>query len=43
MSKFLTPEEVMVRRKRNKALLYASIILGTIVISAFVTILTNQL
>lgn len=43
MSKFLTPEEVMVRRKRNKALLYVSIILGTIVISAIVTILTNQL
>lgn len=43
MSKFLTPEEVMVRRKRNKALLYASIIFGTIILSAMVTILTNQL
>ncbi|SHP77196.1 Uncharacterised protein [Mycobacteroides abscessus subsp. abscessus] len=43
MSKFLTPEEVMVRRKRNKALLYATVIIGTMVLSAVVTILTNQL
>lgn len=43
MSKFLTPEEVLVRRKRNKALLYASIIVGTMILSALVTILTNQL
>ncbi|WP_276131149.1 hypothetical protein [Bacillus sp. Y1] len=43
MSKFLTPEEVMVKKKRNKAILYASIILGTMILSAVVTILTNQL
>lgn len=43
MSRFLTPEEVMVRRKRNKAILYASIILGTMIISVVVTMLTHQL
>ncbi|WP_285852304.1 hypothetical protein [Robertmurraya korlensis] len=43
MSKFLTPEEVMVKRKRNKAILYTSIILGTMLLSAVVTILTSQL
>ncbi len=43
MSKFLTPEEVMIKRKRNKAILYASIILGTMLLSAVLTILTSQI
>lgn len=42
-SNFLTPEEVMRKRKMNKQLLYASMIIFTIILSALVTILTNQM
>ncbi|WP_187292124.1 hypothetical protein [Bacillus sp. 1NLA3E] len=40
---FLTPEEIMRKRKMNKKLLYASFIIFTIILSTFVTILTNQM
>ncbi len=39
----LTPEEMLKRKKRNKVLLYVSLLLGTIFFSAIVTILANQL
>jgi hypothetical protein len=42
-SNWLTPEEVIVRKKRKKGLIYVSFMLGTILLSALVTILANQI
>ncbi|MGJ7922002.1 hypothetical protein [Neobacillus sp. LXY-4] len=39
---FLTPEQVMRKKKRNQRLLYTSFIAMTIVISALVTVLANS-
>lgn len=39
----LTPEEMLRKKKRNKTLLYVTIVLGTIVVSASLTILVNRL
>ncbi|MCM3663630.1 hypothetical protein M3204_04400 [Mesobacillus subterraneus] len=40
---FLTPEEKQRKKQRNKTILYASLLLSTVVISALVTILANQI
>jgi hypothetical protein len=40
---WLTPEEVMRKKKRNKTLLYAAIMIGTVVLSTIVTLLANHL
>jgi hypothetical protein len=40
---WLTPEEVIQVKKRRKNLLYLSIMLGTVVLSALVTILANKI
>ncbi|MGM0901312.1 MAG: hypothetical protein ACQEXB_09480 [Bacillota bacterium] len=42
-SYFMTPEERMRKKARNKRLLYASLIILTAVLSTAVTILVNQL
>ncbi|XJZ26983.1 hypothetical protein ACF5W4_16910 [Bacillota bacterium Lsc_1132] len=39
----LTPEEMLKRKKRNKVLLYASLFLGTILLSALITVLAHQI
>ncbi|WP_257148391.1 hypothetical protein [Bacillus sp. AFS073361] len=44
MSKYwLTPEEAMSKKKRNKLLLNVSLIIGTIVLSALFTFLANNI
>ncbi|MGG3564900.1 hypothetical protein ABES03_25200 [Neobacillus rhizosphaerae] len=40
---WLTPEEVLVKKKRKKRLMYSSIMIGAILISALVTILANNI
>jgi len=40
---FLTPEERMKKKARDKKLLYATLILGTAVLSTAMTLLANQL
>ncbi|WP_251554539.1 hypothetical protein [Neobacillus muris] len=40
-SLWLTPEEVMIRKKRKKVIIYAISVTGTVVLSALVTILAN--
>ncbi|WP_312469613.1 hypothetical protein [Neobacillus sp.] len=40
---WLTPEEVMNRKKRKKGILYGSIMIGTIILSTFVTFLANKI
>lgn len=40
---FLTPEEVMRKKKMNKKLLYVSIIIFTVILSTLITILANSL
>nr|WP_263324564.1 hypothetical protein [Neobacillus sp. Marseille-Q6967] len=40
---WLTPEEVMRRKKIKNKLMYISVILGTIILSSIVTILANQI
>ena len=40
---WLTPEEMEIKRKRQKILLYVSLPILAIIISATVTILTNQI
>ena len=40
---WLTPEEKQRKKKRNKAIMYASLLLLSVVLSAFVTILANQI
>lgn len=40
---WLTPEEKQRKKQRNKYILYASILLSTILISALVTLLANQI
>ncbi|MEH7438591.1 hypothetical protein V7182_14050 [Neobacillus drentensis] len=42
-SNWLTPEEVFLKKKRKKGLLYLSFMVGTILLSALVTILANQI
>jgi LPS O-antigen subunit length determinant protein (WzzB/FepE family) len=39
----LTPEAKMKKKKRNKAIMYATLILLAIMLSAFVTLLANQI
>jgi predicted nucleic acid-binding Zn ribbon protein len=39
----LTPEAKMKRKKRNKVIMYAALILLAIMLSAFVTLLANQI
>lgn len=45
MSKYyeLTPEATMRRKKRNKSLVYVSLIVMTMVLSAVMTVLANQM
>lgn len=40
---WLTPEEVIRKKKRNKSLLYAAIMIGTILLSTIVTVFANSL
>jgi hypothetical protein len=40
---WLTPEEMIRRKKRNKYLLYTAIMIGTILLSTVVTILANKI
>ncbi|WP_423408280.1 hypothetical protein AABM38_21960 [Heyndrickxia sp. MSNUG] len=40
---WLTPEEKQRKKKRNKTIMYASLLLLSVVLSAFVTILANQI
>lgn len=40
---WLTPEAKQKKKKRNKAILYTSFILLSIILSAFVTIIANQM
>jgi hypothetical protein len=39
----LTPEQMLKRKKRNKYIMYSMIFLGTVLISAIVTVLANQI
>jgi hypothetical protein len=39
---WMTPEESMRKKKMKKNLLYINIMIGTIILSALVTILANQ-
>jgi hypothetical protein len=39
----LTPEEMMKKKKVKKYIVYTSIFLGTVLLSAFVTVLANQI
>lgn len=43
MSRFYTPEEMVAKRKRSKYFLYAAIVIGTIVMSSALTLLSNGL
>ena len=43
MSRFYTPEEMVAKRKRNKVILYTTILVGTVLLSAFLTLLSNQM
>jgi len=43
MSTWVTPEEMERKRKRNKTLLYISLPIAAIIISAATTILANSL
>lgn len=40
---WLSPEDVIRKKKRNKYLLYISIMVGTMILSALVTILANKI
>lgn len=40
---YLTPEEVMRKKKMKKNIMYASIFIFTVILSAFVTFLTNSI
>lgn len=40
---WLTPEEVYVQKKKKKRLLYSSIMIGAVLLSALVTILANHI
>jgi hypothetical protein len=40
---WLTPEEMLLRKKRNKFFLYGSIVIGAIILSAIVTLLANNI
>ncbi|MEW9052678.1 MAG: hypothetical protein AB2392_16065 [Neobacillus sp.] len=42
-SLWITPEELIQRKKRNKNLLYASFMVASVILSTFVTLLANQL
>ncbi|MBS4212919.1 MULTISPECIES: hypothetical protein [Neobacillus] len=42
-SYWLTPEEVLRRKKMKKNLVYTSIVFATIILSALLTIVSNQL
>ncbi|WP_175478171.1 MULTISPECIES: hypothetical protein [unclassified Bacillus (in: firmicutes)] len=42
-SYYVTPEEMLRKKQRNKSLLYASFIALSMVISALVSILANQI
>lgn len=39
----ITPEEMLKKKKRNKLFVYATLFIGTILLSAAFTILANQL
>jgi hypothetical protein len=38
-----TPEEVIRKKKRNKGLLYFSLMIGTVILSTLVTFLANKI
>ncbi|MFJ5714139.1 hypothetical protein [Neobacillus sp. NPDC093127] len=40
---WLTPEEVIYQKKRKKGILYGSIMIATIILSTFVTIIVNKI
>ncbi|WP_193747820.1 hypothetical protein [Neobacillus niacini] len=40
---WITPEEAMRKKKMKKNLLYISIMIGTVVLSAVVTVLANSI
>ncbi|MFS0774859.1 hypothetical protein ABC255_02305 [Neobacillus sp. 3P2-tot-E-2] len=42
-SMWLTPEEAMRKKKMKKTLLYVAIMIGTVVLSAAVTVLANSI
>jgi hypothetical protein len=42
-SMWMTPEESMRKKKNEKNILYFNIMIGTIILSAIVTILANKL
>ena len=39
----ITPEEMLRKKKRNKILMYATLFIGTILLSALFTILGHQI